>query len=56
MDFADSPEQAAFRQEVVEFFDKNFPEELVADPNIDPRTEGRRRGGGEAMKKWRAAE
>ncbi|MCA9848582.1 MAG: acyl-CoA dehydrogenase family protein [Dehalococcoidia bacterium] len=55
MDFADSPEQAAFRQEVVEFFDKNFPEELVADPNIDPRTEGRRRGGGEAMKKWRAA-
>ena len=56
MDFADSPEQATFRKEVELFFDENFPEELVADPNIDPRTEGRRRGeNGEAMKKWRAA-
>ena len=56
MDFADSPEQATFRKEVESFFDENFPEELVADPNIDPRTEGRRRGeNGEAMKKWRAA-
>ena len=56
MDFADSPEQATFRKEVESFFDQNFPEELVADPNIDPRTEGRRRGeNGEAMKKWRAA-
>ncbi|MCK9494141.1 MAG: acyl-CoA dehydrogenase family protein, partial [Dehalococcoidia bacterium] len=56
MDFADSPEQAAFRKEVEAFFDANFPEELVADPNVDPRTEGRRRGeDGGAMKKWRAA-
>ena len=56
MDFADSPEQAAFRKEVEQFFDQHFPEELVADPNVDPRTEGRRRGeNGEAMKKWRAA-
>jgi alkylation response protein AidB-like acyl-CoA dehydrogenase len=55
MDFADSPEQATFRQEVEAFFDEHFPEELVADPNVDPRTEGRRPDGGEALKKWRAA-
>ncbi len=55
MDFADSPEQATFRKEVEAFFDQNFPQELVADPNIDPRTEGRRPDGGEALKKWRAA-
>src|SRR5690606_27145309 len=55
MDFADSPEQAIFRKEVEQFFDDNFPEELVADPNIDPRTEGRRPDGGEALKRWRAA-
>ena len=55
VDFADSPEQAAFRRDVETFFDQHFPNELVADPNVDPRTEGRPRDDADAMKKWRAA-
>jgi alkylation response protein AidB-like acyl-CoA dehydrogenase len=55
MDFADSPEQAAFRKEVADFFDQHFPSELVVDENVDPRTEGRSERNPEALKRWRAA-
>ncbi len=57
VDFADSQDQAVFRQEVEQFFEANCPPELRLGDEEDPR--GRReedRGArGEAMKRWRAA-
>ena len=56
VDFADSPEQAAFRAQVREFIQTRLPEELKARPEeargFDEEEPEERK---EALKQWRAA-
>ncbi|MEX1021746.1 MAG: acyl-CoA dehydrogenase family protein [Dehalococcoidia bacterium] len=57
VDFADSPEQAAFRTEVEQFFEAHVPGELRLSDEEDPRgwAAGERGARGDAMKQWRAS-